>query len=259
MRTLICAPLLMLSAHAVFAQTPVVNGVMNIAGPSSAPGVAPGSLVSIFGTDLATDIATSDSMPLSTSVAGVNVTIGGIAAPVQFVSKGQVNAQVPWSVPLGDSTPVVVTRDSGSSTPVPVSVVATAPAIFNIGGQAIAANADGTLAAPAGGIPGIATRPAKIGDTTGLVILASGLGVVDSAIADGANSLDATRNTLAKPTVLIGGVPAQVTFSGLAPQYVGINQINVVVADGTPAGNAVPVQIQVNGVNSNTVFIAVSQ
>ena len=147
-----------------------------------------------------------------------------------------------------------------SSAPAPVSVAATAPAIFNIGGQAIAINPDGSLAAPAAATPGIAARPAKIGDAGGLVILATGLGAVDQPIADGANSADQQRNALAAPTVLIGGVPAQVTFSGLSPQFVGINQINVTIPAGTPTGNAVSLQIQVNGtINSNTVFIAVSQ
>jgi uncharacterized protein (TIGR03437 family) len=69
-----------------------------------------------------------------------------------------------------------------------------------------------------------------------------------------------TRNTLTQPTVLIGGVAAQVTYSGLSPQFVGINQINVMIPAGTPTGNAVSLQIQVNGtVNSNPVSIAVSQ
>ena len=59
---------------------------------------------------------------------------------------------------------------------------------------------------------------------------------------------------------LVGGVASQVTFSGLSPQFVGVNQINIVLAARTPTGNAVPVQIQVNGsTNSNLVTIAVSQ
>jgi uncharacterized protein (TIGR03437 family) len=115
------------------------------------------------------------------------------------------------------------------------------------------------LAAPANSIPGFSTRPAKIGDSAGLVIFATGLGAVDTPLADGANSSDAQRNTLAVPTVLVGGVAAQVTFSGLSPQFVGINQLNITLAAGTPSGNAVPLQIQIGGANSNLVTIAVSQ
>jgi uncharacterized protein (TIGR03437 family) len=210
-------------------------------------------------------MAASNTVPLSTTLSGVSVTINSLAAPVQFVSSGQINVQLPWSVAPSDDksgpAQVVVTRDDGVvSAPASVPVAASAPAIFNIGGQAIAINPDGSLAAPAAAIPGLSTRPAKIGDPAGLMILATGLGAVDQPIADGANSLDQQRNTVAKPTVLIGGIAAQVSFSGLSPQFVGINQINVVIPAGTPTGNAVSLQIQVNGtINSNPVWIAVSQ
>ena len=59
--------------------------------------------------------------------------------------------------------------------------------------------------------------------------------------------------------MLIGGVPAQVTFAGLSPQLVGANQINVVIDPATPAGDAVPVQIQVGGIiSTDQVTIAVA-
>ena len=261
--------LLLLAAFAAPAQTPPpivsAGGVANTAGPSTGQAIAPGSLVSIFGTNLASSMAASGTVPLSTTLSGVGVTINNIAAPVQFVSSGQITIQAPWSVAPSDGksgpAQVVITRDDGMvSAAAAVTVAASAPAVFNIGGQAIAINPDGSLAAPAAGIPGLSTRPAKIGDPGGLVILATGLGAVDQPIADGANSTDMTRNTLAQPTVLIGGVAAQVTFSGLSPQFVGINQINVTIPAGTPTGNAVSLQIQVNGtINSNPVSIAVSQ
>ncbi len=176
------------------------------------------------------------------------------------MSGNQINAQVPWGIVATDpSSPaqLVVTTGAGASSPAPLGITASAPAIFEISGQALAANPDGTLAAPTGIIPGLSTRPAKIGDT--LAIFANGLGAVDSAIADGANSMDLTRNTVATPTVLIGGVAATVTFSGLAPSMVGINQINVTIPSGTPTGNAVLLQIQINGQTSNSTTIAVNQ
>lgn len=263
------AAFLLLTAISASAQAPApvvsTGGVATTAGQSSAGAVAPGSLISIFGTNLASGMAASDTVPLSTTLSGVSVTINGLAAPVQSVSSGQLNVQVPLSLPLSDDksgpAQVVVKRDDGvSSAAAGVLVAASSPAIFSIGGQAIALNSDGSLAAPAGAIPGIATHPAKIGDPGGLVILATGLGAVDQPIADGANSSDQQRNTLAMPTVLIGGIAAQVSFSGLSPQYVGVNQITVAIPPGTPTGNAVSLQIQVNGtVNSSPVSIAVSQ
>ena len=116
-------------------------------------------------------------------------------------------------------------------------------------------NADGSLAAPAGAIPGIATHPAKVGDT--LIVYANGLGAVSPAVANGAASLDALRSTNATPVVLIGGRQAVLAFSGLTPQFPGINQINLVVPQ-VSAGASIPLQIQMGGITStDQVVIAI--
>ena len=262
MRSVAAGFVFVLAAFA--ADPPVINpgGIVNTAGAPSAAAIAPGGLVSIFGSNLAAAMALSDSVPLSTQVGGVGVTINGVAAPVQFVSPNQINIQTPWGVAVSDSggpAQVIVTTGGTASAAVPVTVAASAPAVYAIGGQTIAVNADGSLAAPANAIPGFATRPAKIGDSAGLVLFATGLGAVDTPIGDGANSSDVQRNTMAIPTVLIGGVAATVTFSGLSPQFPGVNQINVTIAPGTPTGNTVAVQVQVGGISSNLATIAVSQ
>jgi uncharacterized protein (TIGR03437 family) len=122
----------------------------------------------------------------------------------------------------------------------------------------VAINPDGSIAAPAGAIPGITTHPAKIGDPGGLVILCTGLGAVDSPPANGAASLDKLRTATTTPTVMIGNKAAQVVFAGLSPQFVGVNQINVAIPSGTPTGDAVPLQISLGGVmTSASVTIAV--
>jgi uncharacterized protein (TIGR03437 family) len=65
-------------------------------------------------------------------------------------------------------------------------------------------------------------------------------------------------STVATPTVTFGGVAGDVMFSGLAPQFVGVNQLNVQVPTGVTAGSAVPLQIQVNGFTStNQVVVAI--
>src|SRR5260370_26987651 len=132
---------------------------------------------------------------------------------------------------------------AGSSTAVTVGVAPVSPGIFSIGTLAAAQNVDGTLAQPPGSIPGRATHPAKIGDT--IIIYATGLGAVDSPIADGdippAGKL---VNTLTVPLVLVGGVFAHVSFSGMSPQFVGVNQLNVEIPNTAP-GNSVALQIQV--------------
>ena len=62
--------------------------------------------------------------------------------------------------------------------------------------------------------------------------------------------------TLSTPLVNIGGIPAQVSFSGLAPGFVGLYQVNVQVPMGVPSG-VQEVEIIINGVPGNTVTIAV--
>jgi len=89
------------------------------------------------------------------------------------------------------------------------------------------------------------------------VILATGLGAVSPTLANGANSIDQLRNTVLTPTILIGGIPAPLLFSGLSPGFTGANQINATVPDGV-AGDAVSLQIQIGGVrSSDQVTIAV--
>jgi uncharacterized protein (TIGR03437 family) len=224
--------------------------------------VTPGSLVSIYGTNLAAGLAQADTIPLSTTLNSVSVTFNGVAAPLLFVSGGQINAQLPWNVLSSGTTGtanVVVTRNGTPSAAQSFPVGPFSPGIFAINNIAVAINPDGSIAAPAGAIPGISTKPAKVGDPGGLVILCTGLGAVNPAAVSGAASLDALRTATTTPTVLVGGQPATVVFAGLSPQFVGVNQINVALPAGTPTGNAVSLQIQVGGVTtSNSVTIAVS-
>ncbi len=260
---------ILILCSAAFSQTPSVSagGVLNSASFDPTMPVTPGSLISIFGSNLAATTATADSIPLSTALGNVSVTINGVPAPLNGVfhtpTFDQLNAQLPWNVATGTAQ-VVVTNNGVASPPQNVQVGQFSPGIFSVNfgtGQAIAINnPDGSLAAPAGSIPGLSTRPAVVGDPGGLIILATGLGPVSPTVANGAASTDALRYTTTTPVVLVGGVPAQVLFSGLSPNFVGVNQLNVILAPGTPTGNQVPLQIQVGGLTStNQVTIAVSQ
>ncbi|HLJ14499.1 MAG TPA: hypothetical protein VKV15_08395 [Bryobacteraceae bacterium] len=270
----IYAFLLPLAASLAVAQTPTIvsGGIVNGASFQKGLAITPGSLISIFGTSLASKTAQADSIPLSTSLGGVTVQfVNGsntVNAPMLYAQPddpsknvtSQINLQVPWEiVPSGTSATVnvVVTNNGVASQPTPVSVAPFSPAVFSSGGRAIAQNADGTLVWPAGAIPNLTTHPAKMGDV--ITIYATGLGAVDSAVADGQNSLDKLRHTVTPPMVLVGGISAEVQFSGLSPQFVGVNQLNVVIPNAA-AGDSVPLQIQVGGITSpDSVTIAISQ
>ena len=131
-------------------------------------------------------------------------------------SANQLNLQVPWGIvppnaPAQSVNVVVSVAGVGSSQPAPVTVGPFSPGIFTTGSTLaiVQNNSDGTLAQPAGSVPGLTTHPAKPGDV--LIIYATGLGAVDNPPADGAAAGSQIINTLTKPTVLIGGITAAVS------------------------------------------------
>ncbi len=104
------------------------------------------------------------------------------------------------------------------------------------------------------GLPG--SRPVNHGEF--LSIFCAGLGDVTNRPATGAAALgNPLSTTIANPTVTIGEVPAAVSFSGLAPGFVGLYQVNVEVPSNAPTGEAVEVGLTIGGVASNTVTIAI--
>lgn len=256
---------LWLACGVLAAQTPTVSsgGVLNGASFAKGVPITPGSLISIFGTQLASTTAEADTIPLSTKLGGVTVQfVNGSttsSAPMLFANSTQINAQVPWDlVPAGTTATVnvIVNNNGVASAPAAVTVGPFSPGVFASGGRAIAVNQDGTLAWPTGAVSGLTTHPAKPGDV--IIVYATGLGAVSSPIADGANSTDKLRNTLTVPIVTIGGVTATVDFSGLSPQFVGVNQLNITIPN-VAAGDAVPFQLMLGGITtSDSVTIAVA-
>jgi uncharacterized protein (TIGR03437 family) len=254
----------------VFAQTPVITpgGTVNGASFEAGKPVAAGSLVSIFGSQFAAGLALADTVPLNTNLAGTSVSFNGITAPLDFVSSGQINAQVPFEVLSGGTgaVNVVVTRNGVPSAADPVIINTVAPGVFYDQGTGYAIayfglGSDprfGKLAAPPGTFPQNpnGTTTAHPGDI--LTVYATGLGALDKPILSGHDSSDALRNTVATPTVLIGNVQAQLFFSGLTAQFPGVYQLNIGVPS-VPTGTKVPLQIQIGGITSPPIaFIAVA-
>jgi len=249
-----------------FGQPSVTSGgIVNAA--SFVPGqpVAPGSIVAIFGQQLAAQLAQADTVPWSTSLGNVSVTFNGVAAALQFVSSGQINAQVPFEAfPTGAANANVVVNNNGNlSAPQSIVVNPIVPGIFQSSGHAIAVNVTdptsaryGTLAAPSGSIPGLTTFPARANDF--LFFYANGLGAVDTPIPSGRVPAPGTIvRTNITPVVLLGNTPAPVLFSGLTPGFPGIYQVNISVPQ-VPAGNALALQVQSGGFTSpNSTTIAV--
>jgi uncharacterized protein (TIGR03437 family) len=246
------------------AQNPSIQSVTNAATFQANPAVplAPGMLFTIFGSGLANQVAQPSSLVLASGLGGVTVQFqnGGatLAAPLSYVQPdnpgasgtSQINAQVPWEVASAGAAStwnVTVNNKGAVSAPVSVTVGGFAPGIFASNGRGIVINLDGTLAWPVGALPPLVTRPAHPGDA--VIVYANGLGAVTPSLVDGQNSVDTLRSTTTVPVVLVGGQQAQVLFSGMTPQFPGVNQLNIVVPN-VPAGDNVSIQIQVGGLTS---------
>lgn len=231
------------------------------------PSIAPGTWIEIYGVNLATNTrsrtwtgADFNGTQAPTSLGGTSVTVAGKPAFVYFVSPGQVNVQAPAGIPPGQY-PVVVTTAGGSNTAYTVSVNATqpgflAPPSFIVrGAQHVVAFFSNTLTyvLPVG-ITGAATARAKPGDNLTLYGIGFGPVIPDTPAGQIKQLLNALQADL---RITIGGVPAVVTYAGLAPGYVGLYQFNVVVPK-AGASDAVPVAFTLGGVSgSQTLVVAI--
>jgi beta-glucosidase len=246
---------LALAFSALAFQGPAINpgGVVNAAS-YTAP-VAPGSIAAIFGTfPLSTDFS-AQTLPLPNSLGGLSfefdsankIALQTASAPLFFASPLQVNMQIPWELSAGAQTTLAGEGGAAQS----LSIAAYAPGIFTINGEG---NGAGLIQDNSYRL--ISTvNPAQPGVTT-IVVYATGLGPVNNPPADGAPSPSSPlAQTTTLPIVTIGGAQATVYFSGLAPGYVGVYQINAQVPAAAPMGDAVPLQLSIGGVTSNTVTI----
>jgi uncharacterized protein (TIGR03437 family) len=217
--------------------------------------LAPGALATIIGAGLAQSPAAAENGSLPFSLVATSVSVGNLPAPVEYVSPGQINFQIPWQTPPGPTT-VAVSVNGVAAPALPAIIALASPGIFSVplgSAHAAAVNLDGTLVAQEGSISGWQSHPAEPGDI--IVIFATGLGAVTPPLGDGQIPADRLRYTVLAPKVMIAGGPAEVQFSGLSPQFPGLNQINVVVPQ-APSG-IVSIQIETAGVLSNELTIAV--
>jgi uncharacterized protein (TIGR03437 family) len=219
------------------------NGVVE--GAAFGSGFAPGSIISIFGTDLAETTAFADALPLPTQMGGAAVEINGRWVPLYYVSPTQINAMVPFEV--SGTVPVrVQTGGNSYSRAVNINLVAAAPRIFVTGGTqgAIQNGSRNNVLVDA-------ANPASAGDV--VVIFCEGLGVTSPAVVSGVAS--PAVQVPGAVSVTIGGQPASVQYKGLSPNFVGLYQVNAQV----PAGvsGVVNVQISAGGNQSNVVTMVV--
>jgi uncharacterized protein (TIGR03437 family) len=256
---------------------PIINAVVNGASFHSSAAAAPGSIISVFGTGF----GAQDNLAAfpSTSVNGVSVLLGNTPAPIFALAatSGQINVLVPTELPSNGSVNLKVQAASGVSSAQSLNPVPAAPGIFfytdplvptRRNAAAVTANtawiAMPLSMAPSMGLPtncsalgasAYCVQPAHPGDY--LQIYVTGLGGAtpngdpNGAVLPTGSVAPISGNplfrTLLTPRVTIGGQEAPVLFSGIAPGYAGLYQINVQIPANATPGDDVPMLISMAG------------
>jgi uncharacterized protein (TIGR03437 family) len=213
---------------------------------------APGTWISIFGDQLSITSGYA-SQPLAT-LGGTKVQMGSQFLPLSYVSATQVNALVPYGLTPNTALGLTVLRGNVPSVPVQITMGDAAPGVFTINQ---AGTGQGAIFNGVTNVLADSNAPVSAGDV--ITIYCTGLGDVNNAPVSGMPAPGAPNlaTTIAAPSLSIAGVAASVSYSGLVPGFVGLYQINAPVPGGVAPGNAVPVVITVEGINSNTATIAV--
>jgi len=231
-------------AEIVLTSQRIVNAASYASGP-----VAPGEIVSLFGqfTGPATPATlqlSPDGKFVTSSLAGTRVLFDDVAAPLLYVSDGQVSVVAPFALAGKTSAQVKLEHQGLPSKPVTLQVAPSAPGLFTLSasgsGQGAILNQDYSVNGPSNA----AARSSVV------MLYATGAGQTNPDSVDGqiATGLQPVRLPV---SVLIGGRPATVTYAGAAPGLVaGAIQVNVQVPQQVTVGNAVPVVLRVGDAES---------
>jgi uncharacterized protein (TIGR03437 family) len=233
------------------ANQPRITSALNGASFSTtAPGVTPGSIVTLFGERLAAATAQAAATPLPTTLGGASVSVAGRAAPLFYASPTQVNLQVPYETPAGQAQ-VVVTVGGVASAAVNPNIVAAAPGVFTFGAnRAVVQNQDFSV--------NTADNPARVGSI--ITAYLTGGGGFDNAarlqtgVPTPADPLNRVSSLAFSAT--LGGQGVEVLFLGLTPGLIGVLQANLRVPN-LAAGNY-PLVVTIGGVASNAPLITVT-
>lgn len=191
--------------------------------------------------------------PGSDLVNGIAVNASGVYVAGEggrYSTSGQLGVQIPFETAGQTSATIRVTVAGQTSVPRTFAIDALAPGTFTVTsdgrGTAAVLHQDGVT-------PVTAQNPAKPNEI--VVFFATGLGVLSPPLGTGEPS---AGNRTATPTVTIDGASAEILFSGAAPGFVGLNQINLRIPPNTRTAANVPVVLSVGGKQSNAVTMPVA-
>jgi hypothetical protein len=222
------------------------HGTLHSFDPLVGAALAPGTIIQIYGQNLATGTAQPTTIPLPTTMNGTTVLIGGTPAPLYFVSPGQINAQLPFELAPGNQYQILITVNGALTTPDILQLSPATPGLAAFGdGTLIAQHGDGSLVST--------TSPARPGEY--LVAYLAGMGGTNATPGSGtASPSSPLALPTATPTLTINGTASPIAFAGLTPGLVGLYQMNFQVPAGLPAGDLTLVVTQ-NGQASNQTVL----
>ncbi len=239
-------------AQAAVAQTPQITSASVVNAASYAQPIAPGSLVSIFGTNLATTSTSEVGQPLPIQLAGTSVAVNGVQAPLLFVSPTQINLEIPSATSFCyacsdfELTSFIVTTAAGSSEAVQVPISMGAPAAFTVDGSGCGQAAALNVTSAGSVSQNSPSNSAAPGDYISLFGTAFGP-VYDQPVDGTAATGPTVLQSVVDVTVGFIGPNTPVTayitpaYAGLAPGLVGVDQMNFQIPQGTLQGCSVPV------------------
>jgi uncharacterized protein (TIGR03437 family) len=223
---------------------------------SGATELAPGSLASAYGTNLATGQPITAPFPWPSTLGGTSVTIvdelgNSVQAPLLYVSPTLVNYEIPFTVALGLAT-VTVTAGDGTMSSGPINVVPFAPGIFEVNSAGMSASFADCVAAD-GAQTTILTSQVVNG---AVVAVPLNLGMCRQTILElWTTGLDGASASNVQAT--IGGQSATVLYAGPQGVYPGVDQVNVVIPQSLAGAGNVPVVLTAGEVASNTVNVTI--
>lgn len=241
-----------------------IGGALNNTTYQAGEALAQGDIAALFGSAFtAGDPAGVTALPLATTLGAAQVFMNDQPVPLYYVSAGQINFQVPFNAPIGQNTLRVELNGVRGNT-ISLTVARAVPRILRLNGKygdyGIVTNPDNTITIP-GSLGGV---PAKIGGA--LVIYTIGLGPTNPAVASGAASPSAeplarvTNNPqvcFKASTPFSAGLCVNPIYAGLAPGFVGLYQVNVIIPNASPTGDIVPIYLKTDDGNSNSINIAI--
>ncbi len=227
------------------------NGIVNAFNRVAGGALSPGTIVESYGSGLASGSGSTGAPPIPLTFNGTQMLVGGLAAPLFYLSTGQLDVQVPAELAPNQQYMAVVSANGALTLPVQIDTVPLEPGVAAYAdGHVIAQHADYTLIN--------ATSPAKPGEV--IIIYLLGMGPTNPPVASGAAapSSEPLARVTAQPTVTVDGQKAGVAFAGLTPGYSGLYQIDFTVPSGATSGD-LDLIVSQSGIASNTTKLPVAK